>query len=143
MFGSRKDQKVEMLREVDLFRSFSDEDLLEVARRVDEVDAAAGDVLTRQGERGDQMLVIVEGSARVERDGQQLAVLGPSDVVGEMSLVDQRERTATVTATEPCRLLVMHRTDFSSLMGEVPWFARRVLESVVARLRETDEQLVG
>lgn len=143
MFRRTPDRKIERIRQIGLFRAFSDKELEDVARHVDEVDADTGEVLTRQGAKGQEVLVIVEGGARVERDGQELAALGPNDVVGEMSIIDQQPQSATVTVTEPSRLLVMHRTDLVRLMDEVPGFTRKVLESVVQRLREADERLVG
>lgn len=143
MFRRTPDRKIERIRQIALFRTFSDKELEDVARHVDEVNADTGEVLTRQGAKGQEVLVIVEGGARVERDGRELAALGPNDVVGEMSIIDQQPQSATVTVTEPSRLLVMHRTDLVRLMEEVPGFTRKVLESVVQRLREADERLVG
>lgn len=142
MFGRKPDGKIEMLRGVAPFRAFSNSDLQNVGRHVDEAHRKAGDVLARQDERGSEMLVLVSGAARVDRDGTELAILGPGDVVGELSLIDDQPRSATVTATEDCEILVMHRNDFKSLMSEVPGFTAKVLESVTQRLREADQRLV-
>ncbi|MGI9016722.1 MAG: Crp/Fnr family transcriptional regulator [Euzebya sp.] len=143
MFRKQPDAKVQRLAEVCLFRAFNDDDLRRVAQRVDETSVEAGKVLATQGQRGQGMYIITAGSAKVERDGKELATLGEGAVIGEMSLIDQQPRTATVTAVESCQLLAMHVADFNALLSDVPGFTRKVLESVVERLREADERLVG
>ncbi len=143
MFGRKPDKKIEMLRAVELFRGFRDNDLQTIGRHLDRTERNAGDVLARQGERGTEMLLLMTGTARVERDGTELAILGPSDLVGVTALIDDLPQTATVTATEDCAVLVMHRNDFRSLMSTVPGFARMVLASVTQRLREADQRLAA
>lgn len=139
MFGRKADEKLEQLREVTLFAAFGPKQLEAVGRHVDRAHRAAGEVLVRQGDRGEEMMLLLSGKATVERDGKVLATLGPNDVVGELSLIDRQPRTATVTATEDCDLLVMHHRDFTTLMDEVPDFAYNVLLSMAQRLRAADE----
>lgn len=139
MFGRKADEKLEQLREVALFGAFGPRQLEAVGRHVDRAQRAAGQVLVRQGDRGEEMMLLLSGKATVERDGKVLATLGPNDVVGELSLIDRQPRTATVTATEDCDLLVMHHRDFATLMDEVPDFAHNVLLSLAQRLRAADE----
>ena len=141
MFGRRPDEKLELLHSIALFGAFTNKELEAVARHVDRATRAAGDVLMRQGDRGDEMMLLLSGAATVERDGRTLARLGANDVVGELSLIDREPRTATVTATEACDVLVMHRQDFTALMEEVPHFNQRVLLSLAKRLRAADENL--
>lgn len=141
MFGRRTDEKLELLREVPIFSALETRQLEAVGRHVDRATRAAGDVLMRQGERAEEMMLILSGAATVERDGNVLATLGRNDVVGELALIDREPRTATVTATEDCELLVMHHRDFAALMDEVPDFARNVLISMAHRLRAADELL--
>lgn len=141
MFGRKPDEKLDMLREVTLFSAFGDRELESVARHVDRASRTAGDVLIRQGDRGEEMVLLLSGAASVERDGKVLATLGPNDVVGEMALIDRKPRTATVTVTEDCEVLVMHRQDFVALMDEVPGFTQQVLQSMAERLRAADEKL--
>lgn len=141
MFGRKPDEKLEMLRAVALFGAFGDRELESVARHVDRASRPAGDVLIRQGDRGEEMVLLLSGAATVERDGKVLATLGPNDVVGELSLIDHKPRTATVTLTEDCDVLVMHRQDFMALMDEIPGFTQKVLQSMAQRLRAADEML--
>lgn len=141
-FG-RKSQKAEALGQIPLFNNLSKKDLETLASHVDEIEVKPGTKLTRQGAKGQQLSLIVEGAAKVERDGKQLATLGPGDVVGEMSLIDHAAGTATVTTTESSVLLVMHSTDFSQVLDESPAFARKIMAALVQRLRAADEKLVG
>ena len=91
-----------------------------------------------QGQHGWEMFVLVSGSARIERDGQSLGERGPGEVLGEIALLDGGPRTATVTLSEPSRLLVLARREFQALMDEFPEIRLRVLEAVAHRLRSLD-----
>jgi CRP-like cAMP-binding protein len=93
----------------------------------EEVDIPAGKVLMRQGETGDDLMIVVSGSVGVERDGRNLNQLGPGDFFGEIALLEHGPRTATVTALTPTRLLVVGHRDFHSLMEGFPAVAACVL----------------
>lgn len=140
---SKKSEKAEELAKVPLFRDLSKKDLELLASHVDESDVDAGARLSEQGQRGQQLCLIVEGSAKVMRNGRKLATLGPGDVVGELSLIDHGPGSATVETTEPTKLLVMHARDFSEVLDSSPAFARKVLATLARRLRDADRQLVG
>ena len=141
-FG-RKSQKAEALGEIPLFRNLSKDELETLASHVDEIEVDEGTELARQGAKGKQLSLIVQGAAKVERNGQELARLGDGDVVGEMSLIDRGEGTADVVTTEPSVLLVMHSTDFTAVLEQSPGFARKIMAALVERLRAADEKLVG
>ena len=93
-----RDAKVELLSNVPLFSACSNRDLRRIAALVDEIDVREGHVLIRQGEPGRECFVIAEGKAKATVRGSGSAALGPGDVVGEMSVLDQGPRSATVTA---------------------------------------------
>lgn len=101
----------------------------------------AGFVLFRQGERGDEFYAILKGSLRVSaetEDGQSLtlAVLGPGESFGEMALLDDVHRSATVEVVEECRLLVIDRKSFNSLLHARPEVALMLLRNLSRRLRQ-------
>jgi MFS family permease len=75
-------------------------------------DAAAGDVLIREGDRGDLFYVIVEGTVEITRGGEHVSEQGPGAYVGEVALLRDVPRTASVTATTPLRLLALEREPF-------------------------------
>ncbi len=143
MWFRRRDEKVVVLRKVPLFSALSRRHLDVITRVADEVKLNAGKVLARQGERGLEFLLIVDGSARVERDGKLIARLTAGDFFGEMSLIDGRPRTATVIAETPIVLLVVHRRSFSYLLDTVPALQRKVLVTLCERLRKADADLAS
>lgn len=139
----RQSDKIELLETVPLFSNLTKKQLAEVARHTDELHLERGKALTRQGEAGNEMFVIVEGAATVRRDGKLLSQRGPGDFIGEMSLLDGHPRSATVTTDEDTVVLVMHRNDFSQLLDDVPGLTRRVLAGLSQRVRELDARVAS
>jgi CRP/FNR family cyclic AMP-dependent transcriptional regulator len=133
-----KDAKVELLANVPLFSACSKRDLRRIAALVDEIDVPEGRVLMRQGEPGWECFVIAEGKAKATVRGSGSGSLGPGDVVGEMSLLDQGPRSATVTAKTEMHLLVLSSRSFSALINQVPLVARRIMTALAGRLREAE-----
>ena len=85
-----------------------------MARVADIVSVDEGAILIKEGERGRELIVIVEGSAVVRRNNRKIAGLGAGDSLGEMSLLDRQLATATVVTTEPCQLVVIDGRRFES-----------------------------
>jgi len=130
----RKNTKVELLQAVPLFASCSRTELERIASLADELDLADGATLIREGERGREFLVIVNGTVRVTKGGKKIRDLGSGDFIGEVALVSDVPRTATVTATSPVRLLVVTDRAFRGLIEEMPSIATKVLQSLGERL---------
>ena len=133
-----RDEKIDLLRTVPLFAGLDDRELERVSTLADIIDLPADRLLMTQGQHGWEMFILVSGSARIERDGQSLGARGPGEVLGEIALLDGGPRTATVTLSEPSRLLVVARREFQALMDEFPDIRLRVLEAVAHRLRSLD-----
>lgn len=129
-----KNAKVELLKRVPLFAGCSKKELQELASRTDEVDLRDGYVLMREGRPGREFVVLVEGTAEVTKDGRKLADLEAGDWVGEIALLTNVPRTATVTATSPIRVLVVTDRAFKRLVETMPSIALKVLASVGDRL---------
>src|SRR2546425_10204417 len=102
-----KDGKIKLLKEVPLFWACNDRELGKIARIADEVKVPSGTELMKEGEPGREMFVIAEGWAKVTRKKRKIASLGPGEVVGELALLDQGPRTATVTAETPMTMYVL------------------------------------
>ena len=117
-----------------LFSRCSRKELAEVASIADEIDLPAGRVLMREGERGTEFFVLLDGSADVLRNGRKINKLGDGDFFGEIALVSRSDRTATVTTSEPSRLLVITEQAFRALLDHAPQIQIRVLEALADRL---------
>ena len=130
----RRDAKLELLKGVPLFATCSKADLRQIARLADEVDRDEGRTLIREGERGQEFFVVVEGSLRVTRGGRKVSDLGAGDFVGEIALVADLPRTATVTASTPVHLLVLTDRGFRDLLAQSPSIATKILQSLGERL---------
>ena len=141
MFRCCRSDKVELLRKIPLFSRLSQRQLNAVARHIDEVQIRKGAVLAKQGTQGLEAVIIVDGRARVEGDGKAIAELTAGDVVGEMSVIDGKPRSATVIAETPMNLLVLHRRDFMSLLETVPGLQRKLLVTLCERVRQADQAL--
>lgn len=133
------DTKRDMLRAVSLFETLSGKELEAVEQLVDTVDVPAGHVLMRQGASGGEMFIVASGNLSVERNGREIAQLGPGSVVGEMALVSEGPRTATVTTSEPSTLFVLAHREFHSLMEQSADVRTCVFNAVAGRVRELDE----
>jgi CRP-like cAMP-binding protein len=121
------------LRAIPFFSSLSKQDLAVVSRQADEVDVPAGRVLAREGDFGAEFFVIDSGTAEVTRAGERLAELGAGDFFGEMALLEEERRVATVTATSPMTLIVMTRANFRSLDRTAPQVHETVAREIEAR----------
>jgi CRP/FNR family transcriptional regulator, cyclic AMP receptor protein len=130
----RKNRKVELLREVPLFSGCSKRELADVADLADELSVPAGTALMREGERGREFVILVEGTVKVTRKGRKIAELGDGDFVGEIALVADVPRTATVVSASPLRILVIADRAFQRLLRQQPALAAKVMHSLGARL---------
>ena len=135
--GLRKNAKVELLSGVPLFAGLSRSQLGQLATIADEIDLAKGKVLIREGDRGREFFVLVEGEAEVRRKGRKLATRHAGEFFGEIALVTDLPRVATVTAVSPLRALVIRDKEFRELLERVPTIALKVLEAVASRLPTT------
>jgi CRP-like cAMP-binding protein len=121
------------LKDVPFFSKLRKKELEMIAKHADEVDVPAGKALTKQGDLGDSFFVIEAGTADVVRDGERINELGPGDFFGEMALLEDERRNATVTATTPMELIVMTRSSFRSIDKAMPELHRSVQEAIEQR----------
>jgi CRP/FNR family cyclic AMP-dependent transcriptional regulator len=132
------DQKLELLRRVPLFSEMGEQELEEIARITEEMDAPAGKALTHEGRHEGYFFIIVSGSVRIERAGQTINTIHDGDFLGEIALLDGGPRTATATTETPCQLIVMTHQRFEQLLDRSPSIRAAVLEEVGRRLRGLD-----
>lgn len=134
---------LEHLASVPLFAACSRKDLQRIAKASDETSIPEGREFVRQGETGREAFVIVEGQARVERNGKKVATLGPGACIGELSLLDKGPRTASVRAETPMTVLVLGPREFSSVIDEVPGLSHKLLTALASQVRELDKRAYG
>jgi CRP-like cAMP-binding protein len=129
--------KIDLIKRVPLFSSASKAELEEIASIADEIDLPEGKVVIREGDAGREFIVLVEGTASVERGGRKLASLGPGDFAGEIALIAKLPRTATITTTSPVRALVITDRAFRQLLDHSPQIQIGVLAALAERLAPT------
>jgi CRP-like cAMP-binding protein len=132
---ARSDPKLDLLRSIPLFATAKPKELQHIGQLADEVEMPAGRVLMRQGDRGAEMFIIVSGAGTVVRDGVEVAAVGPGAWIGELALLSEGRRNATVTLTQPSRLLVLGHREFHSLLESSSAIRDCVLDALVTRLR--------
>jgi len=135
-----------LLGGVTLFKSMDDEERRALAAVMELRAVRAGETVFRQGDPGDSLLCVVDGRLdTVVKDnaGQDivLAAVGAGDVVGEMSMLDGRPRSATVRCTEDARLLVLERGDLLQVLPRSPHLALDMMGEMAARARKVDDLL--
>ena len=130
----RRDAKVELLKKVPLFAGCSKSELRELAKTADELDIREGTVLTREGRTGKEFFVLVDGTAQVTKGDKKVAELKAGDWFGEIALLTDSPRTATVTATSPVDVLVITDRRFRTVVETMPSIALKVLSCVGERL---------
>jgi CRP/FNR family cyclic AMP-dependent transcriptional regulator len=129
-----RNAKIDLLRNVPLFSECSKAELRELALVADELDLREGRILVREGRPGREFFVLIEGSVRVTKNGRKLNELGRGDWFGEIALLTNTPRTATVTATSPIRVLVVTDRAFRLVVERMPTIALKVLASLGQRL---------
>jgi CRP/FNR family transcriptional regulator, cyclic AMP receptor protein len=126
------------LREIPLFAGLGKKERREVARQADEVEVEQGRHLVREGEFAYEFFAIEEGKADVRRGDQLLAELGPGDFFGEMGLIGQVTRNASVVATSPMRVLVLTGSAFRHIERELPDVSKQIRKAIEERCRQLE-----
>lgn len=130
----KREARLRLLGAVPLFAGCSQADLRHVAAITAEESFDAGAAVVVEGELGWDFFVIVDGEAEVRLGRRSVNVLGPGDFFGEIALVSDRPRTATIVALTPLLVLTIREYDFTELLDEQPAIARKVLRALGERL---------
>jgi CRP-like cAMP-binding protein len=138
------DTKADALGRAPLFEGLSRDELKELAKLSEDLEVPEGKVLCREGETAQEFFVIVDGEVDVTQDGERVATLSDGDFFGEIALLEDIPRTATVTAKAPLRFFVLTRQAFWSLIERQPDVERKILRALAKRvLASTDDLTVG
>jgi len=128
----------ERLAQVPLFANLDAKALRQISGLATQIDVKAGKELTREGEHGHEFVIVLEGEAEVRVGGEVVATRGPGDYFGEIALVANRPRTATVIATTPMKVEVIGRREFQTMLHDNPSIATELLGVTADRLAEHD-----
>jgi len=136
----------DVVRQAPLFAALDDEAAAALKATMARREVARGEVLFTEGDPGDRLYIIVEGKIKLGRasgDGREnlLAILGPGEMFGELSLFDPGPRNATATAVADTTLLGVGSDDLGTWLNGRPDVARQLLRSLARRLRRTNEAL--
>ena len=140
-------RKVEVLKQMPLFRHLTYKEILRVLALTDVKDFKPGDELITEDEPGSELFIILSGKVRLHKEGALVTHVGQGAHLGEMALIDNGPRSVSATAEEPSRALVLRRRDFNDLIRNFPRLSVKLLWSFVQvlgqRLRKTNEDLAG
>ncbi len=136
------------LRSVLLFEDLEDADLIKVAERLSAKKYRKNNLIIFEEDEGQTLYIIRSGRVKISRinaAGEEviLAILGGADFFGELAIIDEGPRSATVTSLEEVELLSIRREDFFDLIHNFPSIAISLLRLMASRLRKTDAQLVS
>ena len=134
-----QDTKADALGRCPFFADLSRGELRELAKVTEDMEVEEGKTLTRQGAAGSEFFVIVDGEVAVTKDGSEIRTMGEGDFFGEISLLEDRPRTATVTAKTPLRFFVLTRQNFRALLDKQPEIEEKVTTALEERLRTTED----
>ena len=134
----------DVLRQAPLFSSLDDDAAASLRSSMSETRIGRGDVLFHEGDSGDRLYVVTDGKIKLGRtsaDGREnlLAILGPGQMFGELSLFDPGPRSATATAVTPCTLMSLGHDELLRWLEDQPSVARALLHQLAARLRKTSD----
>ncbi|MDT3766636.1 Crp/Fnr family transcriptional regulator [Gleimia hominis] len=134
------------ISQVPLFDGLDEQQQTSLRQRMGQTTLRRGEVLFEEGDQGNRLYIITEGKIKLGHtslDGREnlLAVLGPGEIIGELTLFDPGARTASATAVSPVTLLYLEHSDLVEILDTNPTMARHMLRSLARRLRRTNESL--
>ena len=134
-----KDQTTdERLAQIPLFAGLSKKELAAVSSLATRLDLPAGKELTKQGETGQEFVIVLDGQVDVVIDGNVVASRGPGEYFGEIALLSERPRTATVVSTTPVAVEVIGRREFRALVEDQPAIEAQLQAAMAERLEADD-----
>jgi CRP/FNR family cyclic AMP-dependent transcriptional regulator len=124
---------VSLLKTIPLFAEVPEDKLRKIAPFAETDEFAEGQVVVKEGGYSNHFFAIEDGTAKVEREGQHIADLGPGDVFGEQGLLEKQERSATVTASSRLRVIKIEHWELSRMRKEMPEVVEELQRKVSER----------
>ncbi len=142
MLFIKRDQKIEQLKNVPMFSNLNKRQLAELAKHAQSIVIKAGKVLAEQGGQGWEFFFIMEGKAKVLKNGKTIRQLTAGDFFGEVSLIDRKPRTASVIADTDMTLLIVDTRSFDHLLETIPGLQKRVMFALCGYVRRAEKPTV-
>jgi CRP/FNR family transcriptional regulator/CRP/FNR family cyclic AMP-dependent transcriptional regulator len=134
-------EKVIILQDIDIFVNTTTEDLSYIASITEEMDAEENQVIYAEGDISDSMYVVIEGSVRLRRGGQDIMIAKSRDAFGTWALFDDEPRVTTATVLEHGILLRLDKEDFYDLLADHSQITQGILKTFSSRLRRLLQNL--
>lgn len=136
----------QFISRVPLFAGLNEQQFAALAARTSHTSLRRGEVLFEEGEQGDRLFIITEGKVKLGHssdDGREslLAILGPGEIIGELTLFDPGPRSTTATAVSSASMLSLEHADLVAVLDTSPEVAKHMLRALAQRLRRTNESL--
>ncbi len=136
----------QLLGRVPLFQGLNEQQFSLLSSRIQKISLRRGEVLFVEGDEGDRLYIITEGKIKLghsSEDGREslLAILGPGEMIGELTLFDPGPRSTTATAVSPASMLCLEHSDLVQILDTNPEVAKHLLRALAQRLRRTNESL--
>jgi CRP/FNR family cyclic AMP-dependent transcriptional regulator len=135
-------ERVLLLKALSIFNDTPENILAEIVHLMVESSVGAGTQIVKEGETGDCMYIIFDGTVSISKQNQLLAKLGEKDFFGELSLLDTETRSATATATSDCILFRIDQEPFYDMMESRPEVVRGVIKILCMRIRSINQKLL-
>ncbi len=136
-------ERIANFRQTDLFNGFSDEELQQFATMVSEISLPPGQILFREGDSGQEMFILVEGQLRIFKGKRIITAIRPGDYVGEMAILEDKPRSASVEAVSPCRLLKITSAQFQEYLAHQPRSLVSMMTTLSRRVRHDTEMIAA
>lgn len=136
----------QLLSRLPLFQGLNEQQFALLSSRIQKISLRRGEVLFVEGDEGDRLYIITEGKIKLghsSEDGREslLAILGPGEMIGELTLFDPGKRSTTATAVSPASMLCLDHADLVQILDTNPEVAKHLLRALAQRLRRTNESL--
>ncbi len=132
--------KRELLSKMPLFARLNEREMLRIMQVSEVVSYEPGEIVVQEGDRGDELFIVLSGEVRISRGETVLNDFGPGEHFGEMALIRAVPRSATVTASEPSELIVLHRSDFFEVLRKEAELAVKLLWQFLGVLADRLDQ---
>ncbi len=134
-------ERIALLKEIDLFQSFAVAELAAFAEAIEELEFPADTVIFTEGTPGQEMFILLEGTLQIFKNKRAITTIQPIDYVGEMAIIEEKNRSATVISSTPVRLFRITSTQFNRYLASQPRPLISLMATLSRRIREDTQQL--